>query len=113
MISLKYKQRSQPGWRLASGITLEDMVLCSPKHRDSREKLFQVAMTILHHENLLGCLHNTRKLPAKELVEITGLSTRVLEKGRKYIIATVLLFSEPDLSALKRFTKPFNPETER
>ena len=95
------------------GITLEDLVLCSPKHRDSRERLFQVAMTILHHEDLLGCLRNTRKLPAKELVEITGLSTRVLEKGRKYIIATVLLLSEPDLSALKRFTKPFNSKTER
>ncbi|SHK70478.1 RNA polymerase sigma-I factor [Desulforamulus aeronauticus] len=94
-------------------ITLEDLVQCSPKHRDSREKLFQVAMTILHNEDLLGCLRNTRKLPAKELIDITGLSTRVLEKGRKYIIATVLLFTEPDLLALQRFTKPFSPETER
>ncbi|GAB6178812.1 RNA polymerase sigma-I factor [Desulfotomaculum defluvii] len=94
-------------------ITLEDLVLCSPKHRDSREKLFQVAMTILHNKDFLSCLQKTRKLPAKELVEVTGLSTRVLEKGRKYIIATVILLTEPDLSALKRFTKPFSPETER
>lgn len=95
------------------GITLEDLVLCSPKHRDTREKLTQVAMTIVYNQDLLKCLHNTGKLPAKELVAITGLSTRVLEKGRKYIIATVLLFTEPDLSALKRFTKLFSSESER
>ncbi|SHL01142.1 RNA polymerase sigma-I factor [Desulforamulus aeronauticus] len=95
------------------GITLEDLVLCSPKHRDTREKLNQVAMTIVYNQDLLKCVHNTGKLPAKELVAITGLSTRVLEKGRKYIIATVLLFTEPDLSALKRFTKLFSSESER
>ena len=86
-------------------ITLEDLVRCSPRHRDTRGKLMQVAMTVAHHPDMLSYLKNTGKLPAKQLVERTGLSNRVLEKGRKYIIATVILLTYPNLSALKRFTK--------
>ncbi|RYD02370.1 hypothetical protein N752_23860 [Desulforamulus aquiferis] len=86
-------------------ITLEDLVRCSPRHRDTREKLMQVAMTVAHDPDLLGFLKNYSKLPAKILVERTGLSNRVLEKGRKYIIATVILLTDPNLSVLKRFTK--------
>ena len=96
-----------------SGIAREALVQCSPKHRDTRERFIQVAVTVAHNQDLLKVLNRTRKLPVKELLKITGLSTRVLEKGRRYIIATVLVFTEPELSALKSFTQGFIPETGR
>ncbi|WP_003539920.1 sigma-70 family RNA polymerase sigma factor [Desulfotomaculum nigrificans] len=88
-------------------ITLEDLFNCSPRHQDTREKLMQAAMTVAHNPVLLNHLENTQRLPAKQLVTITGLSHRVLEKWRKYIIATILILTDPHLSALKRFTKGF------
>jgi len=40
----------------------------------------------------------------KELCKGTGYSRKVIEKGRKYIIALTLILTEPELSGLKHFT---------
>ena len=44
-------------------------------------------------------------LPVKELESMTGTSRRVLEKGRKYLIAIVIILSDPRFYPLKSFAQ--------
>ncbi|WP_434510466.1 RNA polymerase sigma-I factor [Desulfitobacterium sp. AusDCA] len=86
------------------GITLEDLVKVSPKHCDTKEKLFKVAQELCSHTDLLHSLNKNKLLPLKELELLTGVKRKVLERGRKYLIATALILSKPELNDLKDFT---------
>lgn len=86
------------------GITLEDLVEVSPKHRDTKVTLFRVAQALCNHPNLLQYLYKNKLLPLKELELVTGVKRKVLERGRKYLIATALILTNPELDALKGFT---------
>ncbi|AET66242.1 RNA polymerase sigma-I factor [Desulfosporosinus orientis DSM 765] len=87
------------------GITMEDLVEVSPKHRDSKETLWIVAQTLTEHPSLLSHLTKTKLLPLKELELLTGVKRKVLERGRKYLIATALILSDPEFESLKSFTQ--------
>lgn len=86
------------------GVTLDDLVKVSPKHKDSKETLLTVAVKLSREHTLLESLKKNKLLPIKELELLTGVKRRVLEKGRKYLIALVLIFTEPRFYPLKSFT---------
>lgn len=94
------------------GITLEDLVKVSPKHRDSKATLYKVAQELSDRDDLLQYLTKNKCLPLKELELLTGIKRKVLERGRKYIIATVLILSDPDFMSLKSFAQT-DPITSR
>ncbi|SHH11465.1 RNA polymerase sigma-I factor [Desulfosporosinus lacus] len=87
------------------GIIFEDLVEASPKHKDSKATLWRVAQELCEHSNLLKHLTKTRLLPLKELELLTGVKRKVLERGRKYLIATTLILSDPEFESLKGFTQ--------
>lgn len=87
------------------GITLEDLVQVSPKHHDSKATLYRVAQELCSRLDLLQYLTKNKCLPLKELELLTGIKRKVLERGRKYLIATVLILSDPDFKSLKGFTQ--------
>lgn len=76
-------------------IGFEDLVEISPKHRDSRATLFQVAGRLSTEVQLINFLWQKKQLPLKELVEKTGVNRKTLERGRKFIIACALILSRP------------------
>lgn len=76
-------------------IGFEDLVEVSPKHRDSRRTLFNVAGFLSTDLLLIDYLWNKKHLPLKELVEKTGVNRKTLERGRKFIIASALILSRP------------------
>jgi len=84
-------------------ITLEDLVNASPKHRDTREKLLNVTLTLCENNELLDSMKKTKRIPSRDLAKIAKVSRRVLEKGRKYIIALAIIISESQFSNLKYF----------
>ncbi|MDA8210553.1 MAG: RNA polymerase sigma-I factor [Clostridia bacterium] len=86
------------------GVTLDDLVKVSPKHRDSKETLVRVARALSGERALLETLTKQKLLPIKELELLTGVKRKVLERGRKYLIALTLIFSNPSFYALKSFT---------
>ncbi|SFQ99093.1 RNA polymerase sigma-I factor [Desulfoscipio geothermicus] len=86
------------------GITFKNLVKCSPKHRDTRENLMRIALYIAENNELFTQLKKTKRLPVHELCKKLGVSRKVIEKGRKYIIALTLILTEPELTALKNFT---------
>jgi RNA polymerase sigma factor len=77
-------------------ISLEDLVLASPRHRDYRLTLFRVADTLSKTDDLMKYLISRKQLPLNELEKASGVNRKTLEKGRKFIIASALILSEPD-----------------
>lgn len=75
------------------GVSFEDLVRCSPKHRDTRHSLMQAAVALAESNSLFQELRNKKKMPLTELERVTGVSRKSLERGRKYIIAVALLIS--------------------
>ena len=87
------------------GITLENLVQVSPKHRDSKATLYKAAQELSSQPDLLQYLTKNKCLPLKELELLTGIKRKVLERGRKYLIAAVLILSVPEFNSLKSFTQ--------
>ncbi|BAE82613.1 RNA polymerase sigma-I factor [Desulfitobacterium hafniense] len=87
------------------GVSIDDLLKISPKHRDSKQTLIRVTLTLVNYPHLVAQLKQRKLLPIKELELSTGVKRKVLEKGRKYIIALTLILSEPEFYPLKTFTK--------
>jgi len=87
------------------GITLDDLVKVSPKHRDSKETLQRVALCLVNDRELMEYLQNNKMLPIKKMASSTQVKRRVLERGRKYLIALALILSDARFSPLKDFTR--------
>lgn len=87
------------------GISLADLVKVSPKHRDTRDMLVRAAQKLAEDAEMVEQLRRLRQLPIKKLMDSTGLSRRVLENGRKYIIATALITIRPEFINLKKFAQ--------
>lgn len=88
---------------LQFGISLKELTRSSPKHRDTRETLIKVAVALTNHGELVERLLITKQLPIKELMVLTGQSRKVLERGRRYLIAIVLILSQPEFRLLGEF----------
>lgn len=78
------------------GIGIGELVDASPKHRDSREGLLNVAQQVVENAELMAHLNRTKRLPIKELALGSGLHRKTIEKGRRYIIAMALLLQQRD-----------------
>ncbi|MBS4025812.1 MAG: RNA polymerase sigma-I factor [Clostridia bacterium] len=75
------------------GISLEDLTKVSPKHLDTKQNLAGIARALSQNGMLLQKMSSTKQLPIKELMQLTGASRKVLETGRRYIIALAIIFS--------------------
>lgn len=83
-------------------MTIEDLIDCSPKHRDSRVMCLNVAKTIIENDSLYQQLMEKKTLPYKELTQKVNLCKRTLEKNKKFIIAMVFVLKS-DLEILKKY----------
>jgi len=75
------------------GLTFKDLVAVSPKHRDTRENLLYAARELALDPDLWSQVEKNGRIPMKALAEKTGLHPKVLERGRKYILAVGLLIA--------------------
>lgn len=86
-------------------IDINELEKISPKHQDTREALQKAALALTKEPELVHYLKQYGQLPIKKLCQYTGLSRKVLEKRRKYIIALVLILIEPQLAPIKQFSR--------
>ncbi|TEB17296.1 RNA polymerase sigma factor SigI [Pelotomaculum sp. FP] len=97
------------------GVTFEDLVKCSPRHRDTRQTLMRAAWSLAEEGPLFEELRQKKKLPLMELEKSTGIRRKNLERGRKYIIAMALLISMREeflyLSSYLRMPSGFKGDT--
>lgn len=87
------------------GVTLDDLIKVSPKHKDTKENLMKIAMMLANQPNLLEYLTRNKLLPVKELELLTGVKRKVIEKSRRYLIALVLIITDQRFYPLKSFTQ--------
>jgi len=73
------------------GVTFSELVRSSPKHRDTREALVRAARYIVEHHLLFDTMQVSKRLPIQEVSMGTGISRKVLERGRKYIMGIAIL----------------------
>lgn len=77
----------------AYGFSLFDLAECSPKAAKTRKACAQAVRTMLDTEGLMATLRKTRALPMKELVKASGVSKKILDRHRRYIIAVAEILS--------------------
>ncbi|GAF24823.1 RNA polymerase sigma factor SigI [Neomoorella thermoacetica] len=73
------------------GITLKDLVKCSPQHRDARDRALAAARVVVANPLLRKYLLERKALPLKALEKEVETSRKTLERHRKYIIAAVVM----------------------
>lgn len=89
------------------GLTFDDLVKVSPKHRDSRETLLSAARELAKDPALWTQVEQKGKIPMQALTLKTNIHPKVLERGRKYILAVaVLIAKQHDYVYLREYVLP-------
>ena len=79
----------------AYGFSLFDLAECSPKAAKTRKACAQAVRIMLDTKGFMNTLRKTRALPLKELVKASGVSKKILDRHRRYIIAVAeILYGE-------------------
>ncbi|SHH21317.1 sigma-70 family RNA polymerase sigma factor [Desulfosporosinus lacus] len=88
-------------------LTFRDLVEVSPKHRDSRETLLRAARELAFDLELWHQVESKGKVPMQALGLKTQIHPKVLERGRKYILAVALLLAnQNDYVYLREYVLP-------
>lgn len=77
----------------AYGFSFFDLEASSPKARKSKKKCAAAAAVLLSSGELMKSMERSKTLPIKELVRQSGISEKVLEKHRRYIIAAAVILN--------------------
>lgn len=85
----------------AFGVTLDELADQSPKHEDTRLNALEMARFIAGRPELVKALMEEKKLPAREIRQQTGYSSKVIRKSAVFILAAVLIYAS-DWDHLKR-----------
>lgn len=83
------------------GISLQKLERSSPVHRDTRERLVDIARVIVECEKHRSYLNHRKRLPLKQLEQTLNVSRKVLKRGRNYIIALFLIMTREEFSGLR------------
>ncbi|HOM01546.1 MAG TPA: RNA polymerase sigma-I factor [Acetivibrio sp.] len=91
------------------GISLEDLVLSSPKHRDSRLLSIKIAQIIAADDEIFKKLVEKKYIPMKELLRRIKVNHKTIQRNRKFIIAVSLILRS-NLYDLKEYVQGFERE---
>ena len=73
------------------GFSFFDLAESSPKAQKSRKKCAKVIAVLVKNKELFHTMKKTGTLPMKELIRQSGISGKVMEKHRRYIIAAAII----------------------
>ena len=77
-------------------LSLKELTLSTPKHKPVRRYLIKVACLLAGEPKLFSSFIETKRLPLKELGQVSGVPRKTLEKHRKYLAALSLIFGHPE-----------------
>ena len=89
------------------GFRFFDLTECSPQQEKTRQECAKAVRYILTEPQLLQDLERRRKLPIRAIASGSGVSRKVLDRYRKYIIMAVLVLhgDYPQLSEYLHFMR--------
>ena len=71
------------------GFSFFDLAQCSPRADKTKKACAEAVAYMLEHDDLIRKMRAKRILPVKELKEDAGISRKILERHRRYIIAAI------------------------
>lgn len=83
------------------GIYFEELEEASPDRTDARNNLIQIANDFVSYPHLVELLMRTKQLPLKQILDFVQVSRKTVERGRKYLIALIVILISDDLPHLK------------
>lgn len=84
-------------------LSFEVLVDASPSHKDTKDKLLNLAFICSKESTIVDYIYNKKMLPIKEICLLTGENRKLIEKWRRYIIALILIFSNDDYIYLRSY----------
>lgn len=84
------------------GIRFADLVRAAPKHRDSRDRVINLARAAVQEPEDQQALVERGELPTSALVQKFGVSRRLIERHRVYIVAVAVILTH-DLPYLQEY----------
>ena len=85
------------------GITMEDLVKLSPKHKDTKIMCISIARKLAEDKTLSTKLSSEKRLPITEITNFFIVKRKTLETHRKYIIALFLILNS-DMEVIKGYS---------
>jgi len=74
------------------GITFEDLVTETPKHRDTRENAIQLSERISKDQTTVKEIYAKKKLPISKIVLKFKTTVKIVKRSKKFILSTVIIF---------------------
>jgi len=89
------------------GFSFFDLADCSPRTDKTRRACARAVRALLRNETLLSALRGTKTLPMKELCAASGVTRKLLDRHRRYVIAAaeILAGDYPILSGYMDFIR--------
>lgn len=94
------------------GISLRELALSSPRHKDSRILCIQIAKIITGNELIYEKFIKKKNIPLSDLLKQIKVNAKTVERNRKFIIAVSLILRS-NLEDLKKFVKDFEGRGDR
>lgn len=85
------------------GLTLEELVKQSPRHRDTRENLKNIVFKVAGHKTILERCLKDKRLPIGEIQSVSGANRKILEKWRKYLLSLLIIAAHGELEMLTEY----------
>lgn len=85
------------------GITFLQVAEAQPRHKETRERLLSVASILAGCPDMMETIYATGNLPKKKLCKEANVTSRMLDRGRIYLIALALLLHSNDLPLLQEY----------
>lgn len=83
-------------------LSFQELVAVSPKQEALKESYRQIALWIVSETEILKQLYKDKKMPITEILVHFDIDRKKLERGRKYILALVVLL-DSDLELIKQY----------
>ena len=75
------------------GFSFMDLTECSPKAGKTKDSTRLAVRTLLSSPEMMESLKEKKVLPMKELTEKSGVSRKIIDRHRRYVIACALILS--------------------
>jgi len=84
-------------------LSFEVLVEASPTHKDTKNKLLNLAFICSKEADIVDYIYSNKMLPVKQICILTGENRKLIEKWRRYILALILIFSNNDYMYLRSY----------
>lgn len=74
------------------GLSIKELLEKSPKHKNTRERCFEIASNVFRDELLLDKIKDKKRLPLKEISLKTGYSLKVIKGNKEFILSILLIY---------------------